>query len=70
MSTFYTRSLQDLPKITISDVNRLMKAWSSTPRSKREKGYKMYLSSYIDNYEGKLETVQNDSIASQPTVAT
>ncbi|KAM3612131.1 uncharacterized protein V6R79_003324 [Siganus canaliculatus] len=42
MATLYTRSLQDLPKITISDVNRLIKARSSTPRSKREKGCKRY----------------------------
>ncbi|KAI4879217.1 hypothetical protein NFI96_024948, partial [Prochilodus magdalenae] len=26
-------------------------ASSTAPRSKREKGFKMYVSSYIDNYE-------------------
>ncbi|KAK0131248.1 hypothetical protein N1851_034070 [Merluccius polli] len=51
MASFYTRCLQDLPKMSISDVHRLVRMGSSTPKSKREKGYKMYLSSYIDNYE-------------------
>ncbi|XP_076876591.1 uncharacterized protein LOC143525969 isoform X2 [Brachyhypopomus gauderio] len=51
VAVFYTRCLQDLPKITITHVHRIVQAASSTPRSKREKGYKMYISSYIDNYE-------------------
>ncbi|CAJ0600743.1 unnamed protein product [Cylicocyclus nassatus] len=54
MAVFYTRCLQDLPKITITDVHRIVQAASSTPRSKREKGYKMYISSYIDNYEDRV----------------
>ena len=54
MAMFYTTCLQDLPKLTISDVHRLVRK-VLTPRSKREKGHKMYLSSFIDNYEGKFE---------------
>lgn len=37
-----------------STFNRLVQAGSSTQRRKRETGFKMYISSYIDNYEGKL----------------
>ena len=55
MAMFYTRCLQDLPKLSISDVHRLVRKGCSVPRSKWEKGYKMYLSSFIDNYEGKFE---------------
>ncbi|KAI4872387.1 hypothetical protein NFI96_008463 [Prochilodus magdalenae] len=54
---FYTRCLQDLPKVTISDVQHIIQASSTAPRSKREKGFKMYVSSYIDNYEGVTEHV-------------
>ncbi|KAI4896553.1 hypothetical protein NFI96_006808 [Prochilodus magdalenae] len=46
---FYTRCLQDLPKVTINDVQHIVQASSTAPRSKREKGFKMYVSSYIDN---------------------
>ncbi|KAI4871214.1 hypothetical protein NFI96_003480 [Prochilodus magdalenae] len=48
---FYTQCLQDLPKVTINDVQHIIQASSTAPRSKREKGFKMYISSYIDNYE-------------------
>ncbi len=53
MALFYTRCLQDLPRLTINDVDRLVKKSCPTPSSKREKGFKMYIASYIDNYEGK-----------------
>ncbi len=33
--------LQDLPKITINDVHRIIQASSSSKRSEREKGFKM-----------------------------
>ncbi|ROL42681.1 hypothetical protein DPX16_14088 [Anabarilius grahami] len=52
MALFYTRCLQDLPRLTINDVDRLVKKSCPTPSSKREKGFKMYIASYIDNYEG------------------
>lgn len=38
----------------INDVHRIIQAVTSAPRSKWEKGLKMYVSSYIDNYKGKL----------------
>ncbi|XP_016114427.1 uncharacterized protein [Sinocyclocheilus grahami] len=50
MSVF-TRCLQDLPKISISDIHRIVDAWSPAPTSKRNKGFKFYISSYIHNYE-------------------
>lgn len=53
MALFYTRCLQDLPRLSINDVDRLVKKSCTTPSSKREKGFKMYIASYIDNYEGK-----------------
>ncbi len=45
--------LTDLPAIGVSDVHRIADALSRMPRSKRDKGFKMYISSYIHNYEGK-----------------
>ncbi|KAL6470614.1 hypothetical protein MHYP_G00217330 [Metynnis hypsauchen] len=51
MAFFYTRCLQDLPCLTINDVDRLVKMSCTTPSSKREKGFKMYIASYIDDYE-------------------
>ncbi|KAJ8016002.1 hypothetical protein DPEC_G00002600 [Dallia pectoralis] len=63
MALFYSRCLQDLPKITISDVHRLVQAASSAPRSKREKGFKMYISSYIDNYEVDISVAEYSCVA-------
>ncbi|XDV37930.1 hypothetical protein PO909_007468 [Leuciscus waleckii] len=51
MALFYTRCLQELPKLTITDVHRLCKSSSKSPTSKLEKGFKMYASSYIHGYE-------------------
>ncbi|KAI4883698.1 hypothetical protein NFI96_031572 [Prochilodus magdalenae] len=48
---FYTRRLQDLPKVTTSDVQHSIQASPTARGSKREKGFQMYVSSYIDNYE-------------------
>ncbi|MED6250352.1 hypothetical protein ATANTOWER_030483 [Ataeniobius toweri] len=53
MALYYTRCLQDLPKVSVNDVLRLIRALSSAPRCKKEKGFKFYVSNYIDNYEGK-----------------
>ncbi len=49
---FYTRCLQELPRITVNDVSRIVRLASVTPSSKKEKGFKLYVSSYIDNFEG------------------
>ncbi len=49
---FYTRCLQELPRITVNDVNRIVRLALATPSSKNEKGFKLYVSSYIDNFEG------------------
>lgn len=55
MWQFFTRCLQDLPQININDVHRLVKSATETPASKNEKGFKMYIGSYIDNYEGEYQ---------------
>ena len=55
MSQFFTRCLQDLPQININDVHRIVTSASETPASKNEKGFNMYLGSYIDNYEGEYQ---------------
>ncbi|XP_076855008.1 uncharacterized protein LOC143509963 isoform X2 [Brachyhypopomus gauderio] len=49
--SFYTRCLRDLPNFTINDVHRIVRITSVSSTSKREKGFKLYVSSYIDNYE-------------------
>ena len=49
----FSRCLTDFPTIGVSDVHRIESALSQTLRSKRDKGFKMYISSYIHNYEGK-----------------
>ncbi|MEQ2207085.1 hypothetical protein XENOCAPTIV_007029, partial [Xenoophorus captivus] len=41
----------DLPKVSVSDVLRLIQALSSAPCCKKEKGSSFYVSNYIDNYE-------------------
>ncbi|XP_028451188.1 uncharacterized protein LOC114566704 isoform X2 [Perca flavescens] len=46
--TFYT---QDLPRVTINDVHRLIKAYSTTALTKKNKGFKLYMTSYIHDYE-------------------
>lgn len=53
MALFYSRCLQDLPRLTVNDIDRFVKTSCAAPKSKREKGFKMYIGSYIDNYEGK-----------------
>ncbi|XP_051992941.1 uncharacterized protein LOC127651237 [Xyrauchen texanus] len=57
MSVF-TRCLQNLPKIRISDVHRIVDAWSPAPTSKRDKGFKLYISSYLHNYKGDSGSLQ------------
>ncbi|CAB1354054.1 unnamed protein product, partial [Coregonus sp. 'balchen'] len=57
MALFYTRCLQELPKITVTDVHRLAKTSSKAPTSKLEEGFKLYVSSYLFNYEGKCSQV-------------
>lgn len=50
----FTCCLLELPKLTISDVRRIVQASSMTPQSKLDKGFKFYASSYLCNFEGKL----------------
>ncbi|KAL3057139.1 hypothetical protein OYC64_007597 [Pagothenia borchgrevinki] len=50
MATFYTRCLQELPKLNISDVHRICRT-TKAPASKLNKGFKLYAASYIHNYE-------------------
>ncbi|KAK0153218.1 hypothetical protein N1851_005090 [Merluccius polli] len=48
------RSLQDVPRLTVNDVHRIVQATSKTPTAKKDKGFKLYVSSYIHNYEALL----------------
>ncbi|MED6253479.1 hypothetical protein ATANTOWER_030797 [Ataeniobius toweri] len=50
-STKFTRCLLELPKFTVNDVRRIVRASSITPQSKLEKGFKFYVSSYLCNFE-------------------
>nr|XP_033935584.1 uncharacterized protein LOC117443882 [Pseudochaenichthys georgianus] len=50
MTTFYTRCLQELPKLKMSDVHRICRT-TKAPASKLDKGFKLYAASYIHNYE-------------------
>jgi hypothetical protein len=52
MALFYSRCLQELPKMSISDVHRICRLTSKTPATKMDKGFKLYASSYIFDYEG------------------
>lgn len=53
---FFTRSLQDLPKITVNDVGRIIQEACRTLVTKKEKDFKLYVSSYTNYYEGKIWT--------------
>ena len=53
---FFTRSLQDLPKITVNDVGYIIQEACRTSVTKKEKGFKLYVSSYIHNCEGVIWT--------------
>ncbi|XP_037545850.1 uncharacterized protein LOC119422545 [Nematolebias whitei] len=48
---FFTRSLQDLPTISVNDVYRIIQTFSKAPTSKKDKGFKLYVSNYINKYE-------------------
>ncbi|MED6275885.1 hypothetical protein CHARACLAT_031222, partial [Characodon lateralis] len=53
-STKFTRCLLELPKFTVNDVRCILRASSTTPRSKLEKGFKFYVSSYLCNFEDNI----------------
>ena len=54
--TFYTRCLDEVPKMKVTDVHRLVKAISKAPTSLLDKGFRLYVSTYIFNYEGKTRS--------------
>jgi len=45
---FFTRSLQDL------DLRSSIQGLCNTSATKKEKVFKLYVSSYVHNYEGKI----------------
>ena len=53
----YTRCLQELPAVNVNDVNNIVRQLSVTHKSKKEKGFKLYISSYIDNFEGEYSLI-------------
>lgn len=50
----YTHCLLELPKITVNDFRGIVRASSTTPQRKLEKGFKFYVSLYLCNFEGKF----------------
>ena len=59
MANFYSRYLQELPGITITDVHIIAK-WTSRAQSPlSDKGFKFYASSFIHNYEGTFVAFAN-----------
>ncbi|RVE56269.1 hypothetical protein OJAV_G00219580 [Oryzias javanicus] len=48
---YFTRCLQALPKIDVNDIYRIVDQCSPAPGCKREKGFRLYISSYIHNFE-------------------
>lgn len=52
---YFSRCLGHLPNITVDDVHRLVSDFSPAPQSKREKGFKYYISQYLHNFEGKSQ---------------
>ena len=53
----YTRCLQELPAVNVNDVNNIVRQLSVTHKSKKEKGFKLYISSYIDNFDGEYSLI-------------
>lgn len=51
---FFTQSLQDLPQMTVN--SRILQSSYHTSTSKKEKDFKLYVSSYIHNYEHKIQS--------------
>ncbi|KAL3999970.1 tubulin-specific chaperone D [Sarotherodon galilaeus] len=47
----FSRCLGHLPNISVNDVHRLVDIFSPVPQSKREKGFKFYISQYLYNFE-------------------
>ena len=54
MAAFFTRSLQELPKMNFNDVSRIIAHNSLTSAAMKNKGFKLYVTNYINNYEGKF----------------
>ncbi|KAG5282191.1 hypothetical protein AALO_G00053220 [Alosa alosa] len=50
-AVFYTRSLQELPKLSMTDVHCICNM-SKVPSFKMDKGFRLYVGTYIHNYEG------------------
>ena len=55
MAAFFTRSLLDLPTISLTDVSRIIQANSATATARKDKGFKLYVSNYVHNYEGEVK---------------
>lgn len=53
MALFSSRCLTDMTKMTINDVHRICKASVKAPKSKLEKGFRVYANSFVFEYEGE-----------------
>ena len=51
---FFTRSLQELPKMNFNNVSRIIAHNSLISAAMKNKGFKLYVTNYINNYEGKF----------------
>ncbi|KAK7910480.1 hypothetical protein WMY93_015164 [Mugilogobius chulae] len=47
----FTRCLLELPKVSVTDVRRIVRSSSATPQSLMDKGFKCYVCSYISSFE-------------------
>ncbi|KAK7916290.1 hypothetical protein WMY93_012051 [Mugilogobius chulae] len=47
----FTRCLLELPKVSVTDVRRIVRSSSATPQSLMDKGFKFYVCSYISSFE-------------------
>ena len=53
----YTLCLQELPVVNVNHVNNIARQLAVTPKSKKEKGFKLYISSYIVIFEGEYSLI-------------
>ena len=56
----YTRCLQELPAVNVNDVNNIVRQLTVTNMSKKEKFFKLKISSYIDNFEGEYSLISRE----------
>ena len=61
----YTLCLQELPAVNVNDVNNIVRQLTVTNMSKKEKFFKLKISSYIDNFEGEYSLISQKNLTSE-----